>query len=104
MFPHKLCTIWTYVSISQCDLKVNRGNSVSLMALPGSNSEECSKGRQNSKLQKAQLGIVPFPSLHGRTESSVISVTLVFGKGSLIGLNISLSLYNLIMTDTTGQR
>jgi hypothetical protein len=31
MFPHKVCTIWTYFSISQCDLKVNHWNPVSLM-------------------------------------------------------------------------
>jgi hypothetical protein len=31
ILPHNLCTIWTLVSISQCDLKVNPGNPVSLM-------------------------------------------------------------------------
>jgi hypothetical protein len=29
-------------------------------------------------------------------------VTLVFGKGSLLGQSISLSVYNLIMADSTG--
>jgi hypothetical protein len=45
---------------------------------------------------------VSFSSLHDRRDSSLISVTLVFGKGSLLGQSISLSVYNLIMADSTG--